>query len=191
MSLVIFSTICLSCFSALNALKKQTNFIYSWETQRGAETQAEGEAGSLRWSGFDPRTPGSWPEPKADTQPLSHPGTPTVFNAFDPQLHIQIIQPWWVCSVGKACLWEVNGFHASLYAGESSSNVLNWEGSSGWQQFVYLWVLITRHAWIWYWRAATGNLDKDELSVSQLRRLTCPLPERRHLGMVPNHQMPG
>ena len=25
---------------------------------------------------FDPRTPGSHPEPKADAQPLSHPGAP-------------------------------------------------------------------------------------------------------------------
>ena len=27
-------------------------------------------------SGFDPKTPGSRPEPKADTQRLSHPGAP-------------------------------------------------------------------------------------------------------------------
>ena len=26
--------------------------------------------------GLDPRTPGSQPEPKADAQPLSHPGVP-------------------------------------------------------------------------------------------------------------------
>ena len=26
--------------------------------------------------GLDPRTPGSRPEPKADAQPLSHPGVP-------------------------------------------------------------------------------------------------------------------
>ena len=26
--------------------------------------------------GLDPRTPGSCPEPKADAQPLSHPGVP-------------------------------------------------------------------------------------------------------------------
>ena len=37
-----------------------------------AETQAEGEAGSL-W-GTSCRTRGSGPEPKADAQPLSHPG---------------------------------------------------------------------------------------------------------------------
>lgn len=35
------------------------------------------------------------------------------------------------------------------------------------------------------------NLDEDELSAPQLKRLTCPLPERRHLGTVPNQQMPG
>ena len=27
-------------------------------------------------AGLDPRTPGSLPEPKADAQPLSHPGVP-------------------------------------------------------------------------------------------------------------------
>ena len=46
------------------------------DTEREAETQAEGEAGSCRKPnvGLNPRTPGSRPEPKADAQPLSHPG---------------------------------------------------------------------------------------------------------------------
>ena len=46
------------------------------DTQREAETQAEGEAGSSREPevGLDPRTPGSQPKTKADTQPLSHTG---------------------------------------------------------------------------------------------------------------------
>ena len=51
------------------------------DTQREAETQAEEEASSP-WGpnvGLDPRTPGSHPEPKADTQPLSHPAAPTTF----------------------------------------------------------------------------------------------------------------
>ena len=45
---------------------------------RDAETRAEGEAGSLQeaWCGLNPRTPGSHPEPKVDTQPGSHPGVP-------------------------------------------------------------------------------------------------------------------
>ena len=41
---------------------------------RDTETQAEGGAGSPQ--GLDPRTPRSQPEPKADAQPLSHPGAP-------------------------------------------------------------------------------------------------------------------
>ena len=40
---------------------------------RDAETQAVGEAGSVQ--GAQCGTPGLCPEPKADTQPLSHPGT--------------------------------------------------------------------------------------------------------------------
>ena len=46
--------------------------------ERGAETQVEGEAGSMqgpRW-GTQSQIPGSRPELKADAQPLSHPGVP-------------------------------------------------------------------------------------------------------------------
>ena len=54
------------------------------ETEKEAEAQAEGEAGSMRgvgWgrepeAGLDPRTQGSQPEPKAEAQPRSHPGAP-------------------------------------------------------------------------------------------------------------------
>ena len=47
---------------------------------REAETWAEGESGSPGEpdAGLDPRTPRSHPEPKADAQPLSHPGAPGV-----------------------------------------------------------------------------------------------------------------
>ena len=48
------------------------------DTQREAETWAEGEADSPLSrepdAGLDPRTPGSCPEPKADAQSQSHPG---------------------------------------------------------------------------------------------------------------------
>ena len=56
----------------------KTLFIYSWKTEREAETQAEGEVGSLQGAllEMDPRTPGSRPEQKADAQPQSHPGIP-------------------------------------------------------------------------------------------------------------------
>ena len=47
-------------------------------TEREAETQAEGEAGSLQEPhvGLNSGTPGSPPEPKADAQPLSRAGIP-------------------------------------------------------------------------------------------------------------------
>ena len=50
------------------------------DTEREAETQAEGEAGSLRGArcGTRSRDQGSHPELKADAQPLSHPGAPIV-----------------------------------------------------------------------------------------------------------------
>ena len=51
-------------------------------TDREAETQAEGEAGSMhreRDVGFDPGSPGSCPGPKAGAKPLRHPGIPNYF----------------------------------------------------------------------------------------------------------------
>ena len=46
------------------------------DTEREAETQAEGETGSHGKpdAKLNPRNPGSCPELKAETQPLSHPG---------------------------------------------------------------------------------------------------------------------
>ena len=51
------------------------------EREREAETQAEGEAGSMHWEpdvGLDPGSPGSRPGPKAGAKPLRHPGIPNV-----------------------------------------------------------------------------------------------------------------
>ena len=48
-------------------------------TEREAQTQAEVEPGSMHREpnvGFDPRSPGSCPGPKAGTKPLRHPGIP-------------------------------------------------------------------------------------------------------------------
>ena len=47
-------------------------------TQREAETQTEEKQAPCGEpdAGLDPRTMGSRPEPKADAQPLSHPGVP-------------------------------------------------------------------------------------------------------------------
>ena len=47
--------------------------------EREAETQAEGEAGSMHREpdvGFDPGSPGSRLGPKAGAKPLRHPGIP-------------------------------------------------------------------------------------------------------------------
>ena len=47
--------------------------------EREAETQAEGEAGSMHREpdvGFDPGSPGSLPGPKAGAKLLRHPGIP-------------------------------------------------------------------------------------------------------------------
>ena len=49
------------------------------EREREAETQAEGEAGSMHREpdvGLDPGSPGLRPGPKAGTKPLCHPGIP-------------------------------------------------------------------------------------------------------------------
>ena len=51
------------------------------DIEREAETQADGEAGSMPGARvrLDPGTPGSRPEPKAGTKPLSHPVIPSSF----------------------------------------------------------------------------------------------------------------
>ena len=58
------------------------------EREREAETQAEGEAGSMHREpdmGFDPGSPGSCPGPKAGAKPLRHPGIPHCgFNLYFP-----------------------------------------------------------------------------------------------------------
>ena len=55
-------------------------FIYERHREKGRDT-GRGRS-RLPWgepdAGLDPRTLGSHPEPKADAQPLSHPGIPTI-----------------------------------------------------------------------------------------------------------------
>ena len=52
-------------------------YLFMRDRDREAETQAEGEAGSMQEpdAGLTPRTSGSLREPKADAQPLNDPGT--------------------------------------------------------------------------------------------------------------------
>ena len=58
------------------------DFIYSFmrDMERGRDTgQREKQAPCGEPDvGLDPRTPGSHPGPKADAQPLSHPGIPVM-----------------------------------------------------------------------------------------------------------------
>ena len=58
-------------------------------TETETETQAEGKADSMPEPnvGLDPRTPGSHPGPKADAQPLSHPGVPEPYFLYHLLVH--------------------------------------------------------------------------------------------------------
>ena len=54
------------------------DFIYSWgvEAEGWREKQASCREPDAE---LDPSTPGSWPEPNEDAQPLSHPGIPGIW----------------------------------------------------------------------------------------------------------------
>ena len=71
--------------------------------EREAEIQAEGEAGSLQGArcGTRSQDPGSHPEPKADAQPLSHPGAPEPFCIEIPATSL------WSTSQEKGAWWEL------------------------------------------------------------------------------------
>ena len=64
------------------------------EREREAETQAEGEAGSMHREPdvrFDPGSPGSRPWPKAGAKPLRHPGIPvSEFNTAIANVLVQL-----------------------------------------------------------------------------------------------------
>ena len=63
-------------------------FIYSWETE--AETQAEWEGSPQEAQcRTQSQTPGSYLEPKADTQPLSYPGIPIFIFLKLKNIHIE------------------------------------------------------------------------------------------------------
>ena len=57
-------------------------FMIVTHTEREREAETEGEAGSVHREpdmGFDPRSPGSRPGPKAGAKPLRHTGIPRFF----------------------------------------------------------------------------------------------------------------
>ena len=75
------------------------------ERENEAETQAEGEAGSMHREpdvGFDPGSPGLCPGPKAGTKPLRHPGilTVMVLDEFSHSLFSSLIK------VGSKALFD-------------------------------------------------------------------------------------
>ncbi|CAD7671382.1 unnamed protein product [Nyctereutes procyonoides] len=81
-------TICMSSLERFKTLKARVpgsrlhvGSLIHTEREREAETQAEGEAGSMHREpdvGFDPGSPGSRPGPKAGAKPLRHPGIPEI-----------------------------------------------------------------------------------------------------------------
>ena len=84
------------------------------EREREAETQAEGEAGSMHRDpdvGFDPGSPGSRPGPKAGAKPLRHPGIPLKFCLhFDmgPSKALRSI----LILIGASCTWPGLSFYS-------------------------------------------------------------------------------
>ena len=67
---------------------KKILFIHDRHTERGRDIgrgKKQAPCGEPDM-GLDPRIPGSWPEPKADAQPLSHPGAPILRFLWERQL---------------------------------------------------------------------------------------------------------
>ena len=68
-------------------------FIYSWETLRkrhrdiGRRRSSPSGEPDVR---LNPRTPGSWPEPKRDAQPLRHPGALEYFPSKVVSAHLSL-----------------------------------------------------------------------------------------------------
>ena len=86
------------------------------ERDRGRD-KAKGEAGSLQGAGCgtryqDPRTPGSRSNPRADAQPLSHPGAQQIYFlwAFWKVLFGNILQCLLRC-LGQALGWKCKHGH--------------------------------------------------------------------------------
>ena len=60
------------------------------ERQRHRQREKQAPLGEPD-AGLNPRTPGSCPEPKADTQPLSHPGAPQLLSFNVSQLEMVLL----------------------------------------------------------------------------------------------------
>ena len=70
------------------------DFLYSWQTQRHKQREKQAPCREPD-AGLDPRSPGSCPGPKADTQPLSHLGAP--ITNFQKMINIYMYIFWGKC----------------------------------------------------------------------------------------------
>ena len=61
-------------------------FVRDTQSQRHRQREKQAPTGELD-AGLDPRTMGSRPEPRADAQPLSHPGAPPHQSSIIPSAH--------------------------------------------------------------------------------------------------------
>ena len=79
-----FNMFCRSCLLVTSSHNFFKDFIYSSETQRLRQRHRQREKQASHRepvAGLDP-IPGSHSEPKADTQPLSHPGVPGILFSY-------------------------------------------------------------------------------------------------------------
>ena len=97
--------VCLSqVFSSALSFFFKILFIQERHTERGRQRhwQREKQAPCREpYVGLYPRTPGSCPEPKADAQPLSHPGAP----------HLVILNKGWPQQLFGRLMSEINCIH--------------------------------------------------------------------------------
>ena len=87
--------------------------------EREAETQAEGEAGSMHREpdvGFDPPSPGSRPGPKAGAKPLRHPGIPFI-QSLKVETQVIDLKPLFFATL--ACI-----IHFPVSAASTASHIL-------------------------------------------------------------------
>ena len=83
---LVYPLLTSSCCYNLTSLKIVFNCLFMRHIERGRDKGRgrsrspgrEGRCGREPNVGLDPRTLGSGPEPKADNQPLSHPGVPVI-----------------------------------------------------------------------------------------------------------------
>ena len=100
------------------------NILFIHERHREAETEAEGEAGSLWGAQYGtPGTPGSRPEPKADTHPLSHLGGVPRFFLKDYTVDILSFWALGLCCNLALLSWLGSGHRLSVKTGSSRVSV--------------------------------------------------------------------